>query len=200
MAKASWVKVNPSSGSGNGTVNVSSTAEHTGRKARTSILTWKAANVENITRTVSQAGKPEFTNITENVSAPKDGKLITISGISNSSKLSFRWGAGNLDLEFPPQYTANSVLTNLNESIAGDPGAIAQYNFSITIGIPVNSEIVAKTRQLIVEDESGNDAICLITSAAGDAYVTVQEGTIELDYQGTPVSWIVESNTSWTIE
>lgn len=59
MAKANWVKVNPASGSGNATVNVSSTNEHTGRKARTTILTWKAANVADITRNVSQAGKPE---------------------------------------------------------------------------------------------------------------------------------------------
>ena len=33
MAKANWVKVNPSQGSGNATVNVSSTAPHTGWKS-----------------------------------------------------------------------------------------------------------------------------------------------------------------------
>lgn len=53
MAKANWLKVDPSQGSGNATVNVSSTAEHTGRVARTTILTWKAANVANIERTES---------------------------------------------------------------------------------------------------------------------------------------------------
>ena len=65
MAKANWVKVNPSQGSGNATVNVSSTAPHTGRKARTSTLTWKAANVQDVVRTVSQAGKPEYTDIAD---------------------------------------------------------------------------------------------------------------------------------------
>ena len=59
MAKANWVKVNPASGSGDATVNVSSTAAHTGRTARTTTLTWKAANVQDVVRTVSQAGKPE---------------------------------------------------------------------------------------------------------------------------------------------
>ena len=65
MAKANWLKVNPSQGSGNATVNVSSTAEHTGRKARTTTLTWKAANVQNVVRNVSQAGKPEYVDIAD---------------------------------------------------------------------------------------------------------------------------------------
>lgn len=52
MAKANWVKVSPSQGSGDATVNVSSTAPHTGRKARTSVLTWKAANVDDVARNV----------------------------------------------------------------------------------------------------------------------------------------------------
>lgn len=65
MAKANWVKVNPSQGSGNATVNVSSTSEHTGRVLRTTILTWKAANVADVQRTVNQAGKPEYVDIAE---------------------------------------------------------------------------------------------------------------------------------------
>lgn len=46
MAKASWAVVNPSQGSGNATVNVSSNAPHTGRNVRTTVLTITAANVE----------------------------------------------------------------------------------------------------------------------------------------------------------
>ena len=69
MAKANWVKLNPSSGSGNATVNVSSTSEHTGRNARTTMLTWKAANVANVVRNVSQAGKPEYVDIADAASA-----------------------------------------------------------------------------------------------------------------------------------
>ena len=86
MAKANWVKVNPSQGSGNATVNVSSNGEHTGRVARTSILTWKAANVADIQRTVNQAGKPEYVDIADAASADKAGKVVTISGVSNSKE------------------------------------------------------------------------------------------------------------------
>lgn len=201
MAKANWVKVTPSSGSGNATVNVSSTAEHTGRKARTTTLTWKAANVQDVPRTVSQAGKPEYVDIADAASADKAGKVVTISGISNSAKLTFSFGTGDLtNITLPDTYMANSVSTSNGAAISGDPGALAEYNFSISITVPANNETSAKTRQIIVEDEAGNRDICTLTSAAGDAYVTVQEGTIELDYLGTPVPWTVESNTTWTIE
>ena len=201
MAKANWLKVNPSQGSGNATVNVSSTAEHSGRKARTTTLTWKAANVQDVVRNVSQAGKPEYVDIADSAAADKAGKVVTISGLSNSAKLTFSFGTGDLtDISLPNTYTANSVSTSNGAAISGDPGALAEYNFSISIVVPANNDIAAKTRQVIVEDEAGNRDVCLLTSAAGDAYVTVQEGTIELDYLGTPVPWTVESNTTWTIE
>lgn len=201
MAKAIWLKVDPSQGSGNATVNVSSTAEHTGRKARTTTLTWKAANVANVVRSVSQAGKPEYVDISDAASADKAGKVVTISGVSNSAKLTFSFGTGDLtEISLPSSYMANSISTQNGATISGDPGALAEYNFSITITVPANNDIVAKTRQIIVEDEAGNRDVCTLTSAAGDAYVTVQSGTIELDYKGTAVPWSVESNTSWTIE
>lgn len=200
MAKANWVKVNPASGSGNATVSVSSNVEHTGRKVRTTTLTWTAANVSDIVRTVSQAGKPEYVTMAESVSVDKVGKLVTIGGKSNSAKLTFSLGSGNLtNITLPNTYIANSISTSNGEAISGDPGATAEYNFSIAIIVPENSDTNEKTRQIIVTNEAGNTAICTLRSTANDAYVTVQEGTIELDYLGTEVSWSVESNTTWTI-
>lgn len=201
MAKANWVKTSPSQGSGDATVNVSSTSAHTGRVARTTILTWKAANVADIQRTVNQAGKPEYVDIADAASADKAGKVVTISGVSNSKKLTFSFGTGDLiNITLPSTYTANSVSTANGAAISGDPGAVAEYNFSITITVPANETITAKSRQIIVTDEGGHQDVCTLTSAAGDAYVTVQEGVIELDHLGTAVTVSVESNTSWTIE
>lgn len=201
MAKANWVKTTPSQGSGNATVNVSSITEHTGRVVRTTILTWKAANVNDIQRTVHQAGKPEYVDIDDSASADKAGKVVTISGKSNSKKLTFSFGTGDLtDITLPNTYIANSINTQNGTNISGDPGAISEYVFSIAITVPANDDTATKTRQIIVEDEAGNRDVCLLTSAAGDAYVIVQEGDIELDYLGTPVTVSVESNTTWTIE
>ena len=55
------------------------------------------------------------------------------------------------------------------------------------------------SKQIIVTDEGGNTDTCVLTQAAGDAYLTVSKTAIELTYQGTAVSFNVESNTSWTI-
>ena len=200
MAKANWVRVNPSSGSNNVNVNVSSTTEHTGRVARTTTLTWKAANVANIERTVSQAGKPEYVDIDDAASADKAGEVVTISGVSNSKKLTFTLGTGDLAINLPLSYTANSVNTTNGANISGDPGAAAEYNFSISINVPANTSTTTKTRQIIVTDEAGHKDVCLLASTSGDAYVTVAEGVIELDYQGTAVTVKVMSNTTWSIE
>ena len=199
MAKADWVKVNPSTGSGDANVNVSSNAPHTGRVVRTTVLTWKAANVQDIQRTVNQAGKPAYVDIDNTASADKAGKVVTISGVSNSQKLTFTLGTGDLDLALPSSYIANSVSTNNGAAISGDPGAAAEYNFSIVFNVPANESITAKTRQIIVTDEAGNRDTCTLTSAAGDAFVTVAEGTIELDWEGTAVTVAVQSNTTWSI-
>ena len=200
MAKANWINVTPPSGSGNGTVNVSSTAEHTGRNARTTTLTWKSANVADVVRTVSQAGKPEYVDIADSASAEKVGSVVTITGESNSAKLTFTLGTGDLNVTLPSTYTANSVSTSNGASITGDPGATKMYTFSISINVPANNDVTEKSRQIIVMDNAGNRDVCTLRSAAGDAYVIVAEGTIELNYKGDAVAVSVESNTNWTVE
>lgn len=200
MAKASWVKTTPSAGSGNATVNVSSNTPHTGRVVRTTILTWKAANVPDVARTVNQAGKPEYVDIADAASAEKTGKVVTISGVSNSKKLTFSLGTGDLAISLPNTYVANSMNTNNGANISGDPGAQQEYAFSISITVPANTTTSAKSRQIIVTDEAGHQDVCLLTSVAGDAFITIAEGVIELDYLGTAVAVKVESNTNWTVE
>lgn len=199
MAKANWIKVNPSQGSGSATVNVSSTSEHTGRVARSTILTWKAANVQDVIRTVNQAGKPEYVDIDDSAAADKNGQTVAISGISNSARLTFSLGAGDLAITLPASYTANSVSTSNGAAISGDPGASAAYNFSVSISVPANNGITALSRQIIVEDGAGHRDTCTLTLAAGDAYLEVTLGDIELDYIGTPVSVAVRSNTTWEV-
>lgn len=200
MAKASWVKTTPSSGSGNATVNVSSNTPHTGRVVRTTILTWKAANVPDVARTVNQAGKPEFVDVADAASAEKTGKVVTISGMSNSRKLTFSLGTGDLSITLPSSYTANSINTSNGANISGDPGASQEFAFSISITVPANTTTAAKTRQIIVTDEAGHQDVCLLTSVAGDAFITIAEGVIELDYLGSAVAVEVKSNTNWTVE
>lgn len=199
MAKANWVTVAPSSGSGNATVNVTSNGPHTGRNLRTSILTWKAAGVDDQTRYVSQAGKPEFVDVADTAVSEQAGQLVTISGVSNSARLTFSLGSGDLEISIPGYYIANSLQTANGALISGDPGASAEYNFSIAITVPANTGVAELTRQIIVTNEAGQKDTCTLTLAAGNAYLEITLGTIELGWEGNPVAVTVQSNTTWRI-
>lgn len=199
MAKANWAVVNPSSGSGNATVNVSSSAEHTGRNVRTTVLTITAANVEAKTVNVTQQGKPAYVDAVDAATAEKGGQNVTISGKSNAAKLTFSLGTGNLEITLPTTYIAGGVQTNNGNAISGDPGASAEYDFSIVITVPENTTIGELSRQIIVSDGEGHTDTCLLTQTAGDASLIVSKTSIELAYTGEAVSFDIISNTSWTI-
>lgn len=200
MTKASWAVVNPSSGSGNATVNVSSNAPHTGRNVRTTVLTITAANVDAKTVNVTQQGKPAYVDAQANATAEKGGQNVTISGKANSAKLTFSLGTGNLNVSLPATYTAGGVSTQNGTAIDGDPGAAAEYDFSIVLNVPGNNGLEELTRQIVVTDESGNTDTCLLTQTAGDAMLVVSKTSIELAYTGEAVSFDITSNTSWIIK
>lgn len=200
MAYASWVSPNKTSGNGNDTVSWTGQS-HTGRSARQTTATFSASGVESKTLTIIQAGKTEFVDIDDTASVSKDGGSITITGTSNSSKLTFALtGTNGIGLVLPTVYIANSVNTNNGASITGDPGAVQQYTFTITFtNIPANATTGSKTSQLTVTTNNATTDTCDITQAAGEAYLTISPTTINLTAAGTAVNVTVTSNTSWTI-
>ena len=207
MAYASWLNPSKTSGSGNDTVNVGANSDNTGRNARSTNMTFKAANVADVVRQVTQAGKPEFVTIESAKSVVKGGvATLTITGTSNSSKLTFSLASGGtLPVTLPSSYTANSVTTNNGAAISGDPGASAEFPFSIAFtNIGANPTINERSVQLIVTDNAGNTATCLITQAAGDPVLEVSPESVQLDWnastQSGSASFSVTSNTNWTVE
>lgn len=200
MAYASWVEPNKTSGNGNDTVSWTG-QNHTGRNARQTTATFSASGVESKVLTIIQAGKTEFVTIDSTAAVNKTGGTLTINGTSNTSKLTFTLtGTNGIGLVLPTTYTANSVQTNNGTAIAGDPGAVQQYAFSITFtGINENTTIDPLTSQLTVTANGSQTATCDITQAAGDAYLTISPTTINLTAAGTAVNVTVTSNTSWTI-
>lgn len=200
MAYASWVTPNKVSGSGDDTVSWTGSA-HTGRNSRSTTATFSASGVASKTLTINQAGKAEFVDIADTQAVSKNGGSITITGTSNSSKLTFSLtGTNNIGLTLPASYLANSVSTNNGAAISGDPGAAQQYTFSITFtGIAANTTLSSKTSQLTVTANNATTDVCDITQAAGDAYLNISPATINLTAAGTAESVTVSSNTSWTI-
>ena len=206
MAYASWLIPSKTQGAGNDTVNVTAGADNTGRNSRQTVMTFKAANCPDVERTVIQAGKPEFVSMQATAAIDKTGGTITITGTTNSSKLTFSLASGGtLDLTLPSTYLANSVSTNNGEAITGDPGASQEFPFSIQFAnVGANPTITAKSVQLIVTDNAGNTATCTITQAAGDPTLSVSPASVQLDWNAasaeTSASFTVTSNTNWTIE
>lgn len=206
MAYSAWLVPSKTSGSGNDTVNVTAGADNTGRNARSTNMTFKAANCEDVVRQVTQAGKPEFVSIQATAAIDKTGGTITITGTTNSSKLTFSLASGGtLELTLPSSYLANSVSTNNGAAISGDPGASQEFPFSIQFAnVGANPTITAKSVQLIVTDNAGNTATCTITQAAGDPTLSVSPASVQLDWNAataeTSSSFTVTSNTNWTIE
>lgn len=198
MAKAAWLKVTPASGSGNGSIAFSADA-YTGRTARTTTATVSATGVDPKTVNVTQAAKAEFVTIQEAASAPKAGGTVEITGSSNSTKLTFTLGTGELAITLPEKYTANGSEATNDVAISGDPGASAQYEFSISITVPVNATVGPLTREVIVTDAGSHTATCLLTQAAGDPTLSLSTDTVNLTPAGTAVSVEVTSNTSWTV-
>lgn len=200
MAYASWVTPSKVSGSGDDTVSWTGTP-HTGRSSRTTTATFSASGVESKTLTIVQAGKTEFVDIDDTATVSQSGGSVTISGTSNSSKLTFSiTGTDNIGLTLPASYLANSVTTNNGAAIAGDPGASQEYSFSITFtGINENTSLSSLTSQITVTTNNGTTDTCTITQAAGSPYLTISPTTINLTAAGTAVSVTVSSNTSWTI-
>lgn len=200
MAYASWVSPNKTQGNGDDTVSWTGQA-HTGRSSRQTTATFAASGVTPKVLTIIQAGKAEFVEMDDTAAVAKTGGTLTISGVSNSSKLTFALtGTNGIGLVLPSSYIANSVTVNNGADITGDPGASQQYAFSITFAnIGANTSLEALTSQLTVTDNAGHTDTCIITQAAGDAYLTINPTTINLTAAGTAVSVSVSSNTSWTI-
>lgn len=200
MAKVNWLNIQPITGSGNATVNVIANTSNTGRNERSVILVWKAANVENVDRTVKQSGKANYVDIDDTATSKKEGQLVTIKGMSNSAKLTFFLSEGELPVTLPETYVANSLVTTNGAPISGDPGATAEYEFAITVEVGENKGVTEMKRQIIVRNELDQTDICTLTLAAGAPYVTVAIGDVTLGWEaGSSATIDVQSNTTWEI-
>ena len=201
MAKPSWLIVNPSTGSGNGTVS-NSAAAHTGRVARTGTVTVTGVGVFTpVTYRVTQEPKAEFVaydNGTE-MSAQKEAGKVTITGKTNSSKLIFSWLGNSYNVSLPSSYSAGGITTNNGIAIEGDPGAASEFSFTIELDFPKNDIVDDIIRTLVVTANGGQATQIAIVQAADDARLSVSPTEITIPQDGSAVSVTVTSNTSWTV-
>lgn len=200
--KFGFVTVNPVSGSGDQAVNFSG-EKHTGRLQRTINLTVTTNGGAKKALVVNQAAAAEVVRSdSPNASVQKTGGNVTITGKSNSTKLTFSVTPAEengLTLQLPVNYTAAGKTTANGAVIADDPGADGEFVWSITISnVPANVTIDELTATLKVTAAGGQTANVTVTQAAGDSTIELDKEIINLDVNGTQQTVNVTSNDSWT--
>lgn len=144
MADNSLIKsgftVSPKTGTGNATLTIAG-SERTGRLDADAVtFTATLDKFPSVSKSfnVIQKGKPEFIAISgdSTFSVAKEGGSVTLKGISNSSKLTFT--TNNASISIDTYIVGAGISATSGVAIDGDPGATAQYNFSVDITVPVN--------------------------------------------------------------
>ena len=157
----------PKTGTGNAKVSISC-SERTGRVDTSPVTFTAKMNDFSVSKSVSvvQAGKPEFVTVNNSaVAVDKKGETVTITGVSNTSKLSFSCPDNEVTFS---SYTANGASATNGVAIAGDPGASAQYAFSIPVTISANTTASSKRYIMTVTTESEEVATVIFTQVASD--------------------------------
>lgn len=157
----------PKTGTGNAKVSISC-SERTGRVDTSPVTFTAKMNGFSVSKSVSvvQKGKPEFVTVNNSaVAVNKKGETVTITGVSNTSKLSFSCTADEVTFS---SYTANGASATNGVAITGDPGASAQYAFSIPVTVSVNTTTSSKSYTLNVVTEGGQRTAVVLTQIASD--------------------------------
>lgn len=202
------VILDPSSGSGDTQLTLKAESANVGnREIVSTVFTIKAAGVTpDKTITANLAAAAEFITLEQastGVTVPSTAGKVTITGISNSPKLEFEVGAGDIVSEDlgDKQFTADGSITATNGvPITGDPGADHKYEFSIDINYDVNDTVSSRTQMFMIKGSSdGITQKLMITQSAGAVRLEVTPATIAVPQNGSVVNVQVTTNTTFTV-
>ena len=202
--KQNGVVVSPSTGSGDTTLQVKAETVNRGNR----VVQLASFEVEGtgvsmkkqfVASHIPAAEFIEFDN--KNPAVDKGGGTITLIGKSNSQKITFSKGTGNIIGAniAAIKFTANGVEATSGIAISGDPGAKAKYNFSLTLTAAENETIEARTQQIIATANGGQRATATLTQTAGDPFIEVAPTKIDVPQDGSVVQVTVDTNTTFTV-
>lgn len=200
----SWA---PKTGTGNASVTVNSAEPYLGRLDRTTEVTGKLVGKDNsVVVTVIEKAADEYITVEgQTVTVSKDGETITVSGRSNSKKLTFSWLSDAIGFGEVTSFTVNdSTAATSGVDIEGDPGAVGEFTFKATIVAPENKTIEARASVLKIAGEAA-DAQITFNQVLGDSYLYINtEGntsvTLTIPQGGGEQTFEVLSNDTWTFE
>lgn len=202
--KQNGIVVNPSSGSGDTTLQVKAEVVNRGnRVAQTAIFEVEAVGVTEkkqfVANHVPAAEFIQFDNASPAVD--KGGGAITLTGKSNTSKITFSKGVGDIitaDIS-AIQFQVNGSNATSGTAISGDPGAKAKYTFSLTLNASANDTIEARTQQIIAIANGGQKVTATLNQTAGDPFIEVAPTIIDVPQDGSAVQVTVDTNTTFTV-
>lgn len=206
-----WLTVTPDSGDGNGSLSVSATSYGGRESKQTSFKVQSTDGGSTATVNVTQEGLSEFVTFSSGTSSiGKEGGTLQLTGTSNSTALTFSIEeGGSLKLTAPATYKVLKKDVDNGEAIVGDPGASATYGWSISFAVPANMTTGSLTCTVTVADAGSSEAgknihSCVVTQAAGDAYVYVgvmNQSSISVTLPAAGGNDTVEvlSNTTWAV-
>ena len=202
--KQNGIVVNPSTGSGDTTLQVKAeTANRGNRVAQTATFEVEGAGVamkkQFVASHLPAAEFIEFDN--KKPAVDKDGGIITLTGKSNSQKITFSKGTGDIIGAniAAIKFNANGAEATSGTAISGDPGAKAKYSFSLTLTAAANETIEARTQQIIAIANGGQKATATLNQTAGDPFIEVAPTQIDVPQDGSAVQVIVDTNTTFTV-
>nr|DAD65835.1 MAG TPA: hypothetical protein [CrAss-like virus sp. ctt4r3] len=201
----SWV---PKSGTGNQQITINSTSPYKGRTNRTTEIPGKIVGKSNsVTVTVVETAAAEYiTPDGLSINVAKGGETIHVTGKSNSKILTFTWKT-NFGIPVVTSYKVNgSVSATSGTAITGDPGATGEYSYDVTIVVPKNNTITARSATLEIKGEGASVVKTItITQALGDSYLYLNSqgtttATVTIPKGGGEQTLSVLSNDEWTFE
>lgn len=202
--KQNGIVVSPSTGSGDTTLQVK--AETVNRGNRVSQLasfevegTGVAKKKQFIAHHIPAAEFIEFDN--KNPAVDKGGGTVTLTGKSNTQKITFSKGTGKIISAniSAIKFTVNGATATSGIDISGDPGAKAKYNFSLALTAAENETIEARTQQIIATATGGQKATVTLNQTAGDPFIEVAPTEIDVPQDGSAVQVTVDTNTTFTV-
>lgn len=202
--KQNGIVVNPSTGSGDTTLQVKAeTANRGNRIAQTATFevegTGVAEKKQFVANHLPAAEFIEFDNTSPAVD--KGGGTVTLTGKSNSQKITFSKGTGDIigaDIA-AIRFTANGTEATSGTAISGDPGAKAKYSLSLTLTAAANETIEARTQQIIATANGGQKATATLHQTAGDPFIEVAPTSVDVLQDGSAVQVTVDTNTTFTV-
>ena len=199
MAKPAWITVNPSSGTGNGTITLTASA-FTGRVNRTGTVTVTTNGGKTATVACTQTAKALFIT---------PGANTNVAAAITTSKLTFTTNAKAFKLNPGSGVTVGAVTANKAAvtaasgiyTPASDPGASAQYTVEVTITFTANDTLKAvnKTVEMIDSETSTIKGTATCVQAAAASRVSVNPTSLTFATAGEGKTFSVSSNDSWTV-